>query len=107
MGEERTRLFVKTARSYHRAFAETRSASPEQALRYPYYLKDKNLPGLLGPRSAGAGFTKSDLLYLLVRVSAERPLEAPAVGWSCHHATFLVERHAVPRCAGVDLRRAP
>jgi hypothetical protein len=48
-GEERTRLFVKTARSYHRAFAETRSASPERALRYPYYLKDKNLPGLLGP----------------------------------------------------------
>jgi hypothetical protein len=47
LGEERARLFVKTGRAYHRAFAKTRSASLERTLRYPDYLMEENLPGLL------------------------------------------------------------
>jgi hypothetical protein len=36
---------------YHRALADTGSASRKCALRYPVYLMDRNLPGLLGRAS--------------------------------------------------------
>ena len=59
LGEERARLFVKNRRAYHRAFAETGSASGDCALRYPDYLTDKNLPGVLGSALRQANFSSS------------------------------------------------
>jgi hypothetical protein len=88
-GEEGSRLFAGAEGACHRALTKARIASPERALRHPHYLTNKNLSGLL------------------MSVSTEHLLEAPAVGWSRHLARFFVEHHALPRCSEGDLRRAP
>jgi len=81
-------LFEQTGKAHHHAFAATDGADADWPIWYAEYLMDK-LPSLLG-----ASFTKSELVYLLVRLSKEQALDAPGAKWPRYYARYLVERYA-------------
>ena len=42
-----------------------------------------------------ASFTKSELVYLLIWVANEQPLDAPGADWARYYADFFIQRYAV------------
>lgn len=85
--EQLTTLFDEAGKAHHKAYAAVDGADPEWPIWYAEYLMDK-LPAMLG-----ATFTKSELVYLLVRLSKEQALEAPGAKWPHYYAKFFVERY--------------
>ncbi len=61
---------------------------PEWPLWYAEYLQEK-----LGPL-LDATFTKSELVYLLIRVANEQPLRAPGANWKRYYAKFFIGLYA-------------
>jgi hypothetical protein len=82
-----TTLFDEAGKAHHAAFAAVDGADPDWPIWYAEYLMDK-LPSLLG-----ATFTKSELVYLLVRLSKEQALHAPGTKWPRYYAKFFVEQY--------------
>jgi hypothetical protein len=82
-------LFREAGEAHHRAFFETDGADPEWPLWYAGYLHER-----LGPL-LGASFTKSELVYLLIWVANEQPLDAPGADWARYYAGFFMQRYAV------------
>lgn len=81
-------LFEQTGKAHHQAFAATDGADADWPIWYAEYLMDK-LPSLLG-----STFTKSELVYLLVRLGKEQALDAPGAKWPRYYARYFVERYA-------------
>ena len=69
--ERLSQLFAETGQAHHQAYLETDGFDPEWPLYYADYLLEPLKEAL------GADFTKSELIYLLVRLAGEQPLEAP------------------------------
>lgn len=82
-------LFRATGEAHHQAYIETDGADPEWPLWYAEYLRER-----LGPL-LGATFTKSELVYLLIWVANEQPLDAPGVDWARYYASFFIQRYVV------------
>ena len=82
-------LFRETGEAHHQAYIETDGADPEWPLWYADYLHERL--GLL----LDASFTKSELVYLLIRVANEQPLDAPGADWARYYAGFFMRRYAV------------
>ena len=80
-------LFEQTGRAHHQAYLATDGADAEWPLWYADFLIDK-LPALLN-----ASFTKSELVYLLVRLSKEQAVQAPGSPWSSYYAKFFAENY--------------
>lgn len=77
-------LFREVGEAHHQAYIETDGADPEWPLWYADYLRDKLAPLL------DAGFTKSELVYLLVMVANEQPLTAPGANWARYYARKFI-----------------
>jgi hypothetical protein len=82
-------LFRETGEVHHQAYIETDGADPEWPLWYAGYLQER-----LG-RLLEASFTKSELVYLLIWVANEQPLNAPGADWARYYADFFLQRYAV------------
>lgn len=80
-------LFQETGQAHHEAFLETDGADPDWPIWYADYLHEK-LSALLQ-----ADFTRSELVYLLVRVDKERSLQAPGSDWGHYYARFFLDRY--------------
>ena len=80
-------LFKETGKAHHQAFIETDGDDPDWPIWYADYLHQK-LGEILNAR-----FTKSELVYLLVLLSKEQPLQAPGADWSIYYGKFLAERY--------------
>lgn len=81
-------LFRETGHAHHQAFIETDGDDPEWPTWYADYLHEA-LSGLLG-----ATFSKSELIYLIVKADREQALEAPGADWATYYAAFFEERYA-------------
>jgi hypothetical protein len=82
-------LFRETGEAHHQAYIETNGADPEWPLWYAGYLQER-----LGT-FLEASFTKSELVYLLIWVANEQPLNAPGADWARYYADFFMQRYAV------------
>ncbi|HJW91594.1 MAG TPA: hypothetical protein VJ436_13205 [Anaerolineales bacterium] len=84
---ELAKLFKETIEGHKQAFAETEGYDPDWPIWYAEQLH--------APLSAllQAKFTRSELVYLLVRVEKERQLEAPGAEWTGYYARFFLERY--------------
>ena len=80
-------LFEEVGQQHHEAFLETDGVDPEWPLWYADWLMDK-LPALLG-----TDLTKSELVYLLVRLGKEQPHQAPGMPWSRTYAQFFARQY--------------
>ena len=77
-------LFREVGEAHHQAYIETDGADPEWPLWYAEYLRERLAPLL------DASFTKSELVYLLLRVANEQPLNAPGANWARYYARFFI-----------------
>ena len=80
-------LFRETGEAHHQAYIETDGADPEWPLWYADYLRER-LGALLD-----ASFTRSQLVYLLILVASEQPLNAPGANWARYYARFFITRY--------------
>ena len=85
--DQLTSLFEQAGKAHHQAFASVDGADADWPIWYAEYLMDK-LPSLLG-----ATFTKSELVYLLVRLSKQQAFDAPGGKWPRYYARFFVEAY--------------
>lgn len=80
-------LLRRTGEMHHHDFLDTDGADPEWPLYYAERLQEP-IGELLD-----AQLSKSELVYLLVRLAHEQPLEAPGAAWQRYYARVLVERY--------------
>jgi hypothetical protein len=85
--EELVALFQQAAAAHHQAYQASDGVDPEWPLWYADFLREKLAAAL------GANFTKSELVYLLVRVSNEQVLDAPGAEWAGYYADFFISRY--------------
>ncbi len=85
--EELAELFQQTAEAHHQAYIATDGADPDWPLWYADYLHEK-----LGQK-LNAGFTRSELVYLLVMVDRDLAADAPGANWPTYYSNFFIERY--------------
>jgi hypothetical protein len=78
---------IETAEAHHKAFSATEGEDPDWPLWYADYLLEKIRKML------NAKFTKSELIYMLVKADKEMGLNAPAAYWPRFYATFFVDAY--------------
>ena len=83
--EELEALFVETGHKHHQAYHETDGIDPEWALWYASYLQARVWDGL------GRVFTRSDLVYLLVRGDRQAQASDDPTQWPAIYAHLLRE----------------
>jgi hypothetical protein len=81
-------LFEETGHAHHQAYLSTDGADAEWPLWYADFLMDK-LPKLIN-----ANLTKSELVYLLVRLSKEQSVQAPDSRWTHYYAKFFADNYS-------------
>jgi hypothetical protein len=90
LAQQLEELFRDADEAHHQAYIETDGADPEWPLWYADYLRER-LGALLD-----ASFTRSQLVYLLILVASEQPLNAPGANWARYYARFFIERYTAP-----------
>jgi hypothetical protein len=80
-------MFREVKDAHVQAFVETDGADPDWPIWYADYLLAR-LGDLLH-----AKFTRSELVYLLVKVEGERTREAPGADWYRYYARFFAQRY--------------
>ena len=80
-------LFQETGQAHHQAFSETDGHDPEWPSWYADHLHSE-LARLLN-----ATFSKSELIYLIVKADREQALEAPGSGSPTYYAAFFEDRY--------------
>ena len=85
---------IETAEAHHKAFAATEGEDPDWPLWYAGYLFEKMRNTL------DAKFTKSELIYMLVKADKEMGLQAPGANWPSFYARFFIQNYV-----GNDTRR--
>ena len=85
--EKMESLLTETAEAHHEAYADSDGVDPEWPLWYAGYLQER-LRTLLE-----AELTKSELVYLLLRLEKRQALEAPGGSWAHYCAHELVSRY--------------
>ena len=78
---------IETAEAHHKAFSATEGEDPDWAIWYADHLLE-NMRNLLK-----ANFTKSELIYLLVKVDKEMRINAPGVEWHSYYARFFLDSY--------------
>ena len=81
-------LFRETGHAHHEAFSDIDGADPEWPAWYAERLH-RRLCTLLQ-----ADLTRSELVYLLIRVSSKQPLDAPGANWARYYAKFFIGLYA-------------
>lgn len=81
-------LLREAGRAHHQAYIATDGADPDWPLWYAEFLRERLAATL------GAGFTKSELVYLLVSLDREVQRLAPGADWQAYYAKALVERYS-------------
>lgn len=79
-------LFRETGSAHHQAYIETDGQDPEWPLWYADYLHEP-----IG-RLLDTEFTKSQLVYLLVRAEKEHQDMDPTAGWAEYYARLFLDR---------------
>jgi hypothetical protein len=87
LAQQLEELFRETGEAHHQAYIETDGADPEWPLWYADYLRER-LGTLLD-----ANFTRSGLVYLLILVANQQPLNAPGASWARYYAKFFITRY--------------
>ena len=85
--EKLAALFEATGSAHHQAFIATDGADPDWPIWYADYLHDK-MPGHLG-----VTLTRSDIVYLLVKLGHEQAQNAPGAKWPRYYARYLIEQY--------------
>jgi NAD(P)H-hydrate epimerase len=85
--EELANLLNETAEAHHKAFAATNGVDDEWPIWYAGYLLDKMRKML------NSGFTKSELIYILVSAEKENGRVAPGAYWPRFYSNFIVSRY--------------
>lgn len=80
-------LIHETGEAHHHKYRETDGVDPDWPLFYANYLHDK-LPELIGTK-----LTKSEIIYLLQAMEADRLKNAPSAKWPPYYARLLVQRY--------------
>lgn len=78
-------LFIETGQAHHEAFSETDGADPDWPLWYARKMR-KPLKRLLGRK-----FTKSRLVYCLIKADEEHRAVAPEEDWAGFYAQRFLE----------------
>lgn len=79
-------LLRETARAHHQAYSHTGGDDPEWPLWYAGHLQEP-----LG-KLLNAGFTSSELVYLLVAADREHRTSDPGGDWAAFYARFFLDR---------------
>jgi hypothetical protein len=87
LAQQLEKLFRETGEAHHQAYIETDGADPEWPLWYADHLRER-LGALLD-----ANFTRSELVYLLIWLANEQPLNAPGANWARYYARFFITRY--------------
>ena len=86
--EELIALFVETGHKHHQAYIESDGADAEWALWYAGYVQTKLWDGL------GKLFTRSEIVYLLVRGDREAQVSDDPSQWAAVYARLFREAAA-------------
>lgn len=87
---EMVSLFERAGKAHHEAYAATDGADPDWPIWYAGYLHEDLT------RVLNAGFTKSELVYLLVGLDKEIQQRAPGANWHRYYARALMNRYGGP-----------
>jgi hypothetical protein len=87
LAQQLEELFREAGAAHHQAYIETDGADPEWPLWYADYLRER-----LGAH-LDVSFTRSQLVYLLILVASEQPLNAPGANWARYYARFFITRY--------------
>ena len=82
-------LLVETGNAHHKAFEATEGADLDWPIWYAEYARDKFAERF------GLGFTKSQLIYCLMKADTEHQARSPESDWSGFYAREIVE-HCAP-----------
>jgi hypothetical protein len=75
----------ETAESHHKAFSATEGEDPDWPIWYADHLLG-NMRKVLK-----ANFTKSELIYMLVKADKEMGIKAPGADWHSYYASFFLD----------------
>ncbi|MGD2143944.1 MAG: hypothetical protein PVF54_05645 [Anaerolineae bacterium] len=89
-------LFRQTGEAHHQAFIEAGGTDPEWPLWYADYALERPQELL------DAGFTKSQLVYLIITAANEQQFRAPGADWASYYARFFADRYAHGGQHGID-----
>lgn len=89
-------LLSETGRAHHEAFAATDGEDPDWPIWYAQYSRDEFAKRL------GMDFTKSQLVYCLMRADIEHQARSPHSDWRDFYANELVEHCAVSESPAED-----
>lgn len=89
-------LLAETGRAHHEAFVATDGADPDWAIWYAEYARDKFAERF------GLDFTRSQLVYCLMKADMEHQARSPDSDWREFYANELVENCAVSETAAED-----
>lgn len=81
-------LLVQTGHAHHEAFAATDGADPDWPIWYAEYARDRFAERF------GMDFTRSQLIYCLIKADIEHQARAPDSNWSQFYAQEFLERCA-------------
>ncbi len=82
-------LFMETGEAHHQAYIETDGADEDWAIWYADYLHGKL------PDHIGVTLAKSEIVYLLMLLSYEQPMNAPSGNWRVYYAEDLLGRYSI------------
>ena len=82
-------LLLETGHAHHKAFEATNGADPDWPIWYAGYARDKFAERF------GLDFTKSQLIYCLMKADMEHQARSPDSDWPLFYASELVE-HCSP-----------
>ena len=80
-------LFREAGQAHHRAYIDTDGADPDWPIWYAEHLREP-LAALLD-----AGFTRSELVYLLVALDRDLKTRAPGAEWVGFYTRWFLERY--------------
>ena len=89
-------LLTETGKAHHDAFAATDGEDPDWPIWYAEYLKDK-----IAERF-GMGFTRSKLIYCLMRADHEHRTRSPDSNWAEFYAEEMVQCYAPSESPATD-----
>jgi len=89
------RFLTQTGQAHHKAFEETDGADPDWPIWYAEYMRDTFAERF------GMEFTRSQLIYCLMKADIEHQARAPDSDWPKFYADEIVE-HCAPSASPAD-----
>lgn len=81
-------ILAETGRAHHEAFAASDGEDPDWPIWYANYARDRIA------ETAGMEFSRSQLIYCLIRADIEHQARSPESDWAEFYATEMVEHCA-------------